>query len=700
MRASRITRRPAARDDEWCCAAAQSDDVMRRRHSRGHGRHRRTRPRHLQAARRSTPSSRFNPSAVAQAEALDRAAAAGEPKGPLFCMPVAVKDNFDTYDMPATVGSLALIGNQPQRDAPFVARLRAAGAIVVGKTNMDEFAMGIRGLSGAGGRVGNAYDTRRSAGRLVERIRRRGRRRSGAVVGRQRQLRLAAHPRGLQRRGLAARHLRALRQQGRVSDRLRQRRAGRDRARQRDAEPCAGGRERRLARRRGGACRPHRQADRHPAPLPHRTTRGRAPARRRRRNSRPRSRCCATPARRSSRASTRRRRRPRLGPEYPQRLRAPRGCGFARYPASRRDWRDVCTSGLIRPEWTAEECNALGASSPQVENLAVSRIDRNRKSIVAVMDRHRPRRPRLSDRRQRRRAADETDHYTCFISGTSGLPSAAFPYRPRCARNAARARAHGPSERRRGDGGDDSDWNCAKDGWSCQARGRPPASARARAGRRARPAARECAAASGKRLSSRTGQGGAASSRLASTRLQHVVLDEHLQPLRHPRREHAAALHGGEIVVADGPGAQRRGQAVRGRDRVLDREIDADAADRRHRVRRVADAQQPRPVPLRQAVDLDGQQLDVVPVCSSCTRSRMKRRDRDDGGAERVEALRLASRRPRPSGSRRRIASSRRGRSSRRSCRRRCGRAARRRRSAAATAASTARRSARRGPRP
>src|SRR5262249_23591913 len=78
----------------------------------------------------------LNPSAVAQAEALDRKTAAGEPRGAMFCTPVAVKDNFDTYDMPAMVGSLALIGNQPERDAPFVARLRQAGAIIVGKTNM------------------------------------------------------------------------------------------------------------------------------------------------------------------------------------------------------------------------------------------------------------------------------------------------------------------------------------------------------------------------------------------------------------------------------------------------------------------------------------------------------------------------------------------------------------------------------------
>ena len=106
----------------------------------------------------------LNPHAQAQAEALDRRTAAGEPRGVLHCVPVAVEDNFDTYDMPMTAGSLALAGNQPPRDAPFVARLRRAGAIVVGKTNMDEFAIGIRGLSSAGGRVGNAYDTGQSAG--------------------------------------------------------------------------------------------------------------------------------------------------------------------------------------------------------------------------------------------------------------------------------------------------------------------------------------------------------------------------------------------------------------------------------------------------------------------------------------------------------------------------------------------------------
>lgn len=100
----------------------------------------------------------LNPYALEQAAAHDRARAAGAPAGALDCLPLAVKDNFATADQPMAAGSLALLGNQPAADAEAVGRLRAAGAIVVGTTTMDEFAFGIRGLSGAAGRVGNAYD--------------------------------------------------------------------------------------------------------------------------------------------------------------------------------------------------------------------------------------------------------------------------------------------------------------------------------------------------------------------------------------------------------------------------------------------------------------------------------------------------------------------------------------------------------------
>ena len=65
----------------------------------------------------------------------------GRPKPPLFGLPVAVKDIFDTFDMPTEHGSKIFAGNRPQRDAAVVERLRAAGAIVLGKTVTTEFAV-------------------------------------------------------------------------------------------------------------------------------------------------------------------------------------------------------------------------------------------------------------------------------------------------------------------------------------------------------------------------------------------------------------------------------------------------------------------------------------------------------------------------------------------------------------------------------
>ena len=81
-----------------------------------------------------------NPAALATADSLDRGARAGRYAGPLHCVPIIVKDNYDTYDLPTTGGSLSLKGAQPVSDAPVVARLRAAGAIVLAKSNMAEFA--------------------------------------------------------------------------------------------------------------------------------------------------------------------------------------------------------------------------------------------------------------------------------------------------------------------------------------------------------------------------------------------------------------------------------------------------------------------------------------------------------------------------------------------------------------------------------
>ena len=78
--------------------------------------------------------------ALAQARALDQRQKRGEPLGPLHGVPVAIKDIFDTSDYPAESGSPLLKGNRPKRDAASVERLRAAGAVIIGKTVTTEFA--------------------------------------------------------------------------------------------------------------------------------------------------------------------------------------------------------------------------------------------------------------------------------------------------------------------------------------------------------------------------------------------------------------------------------------------------------------------------------------------------------------------------------------------------------------------------------
>ena len=81
-----------------------------------------------------------NPRAPALADSLDSVRRRNEPMGALFCVPMIVKDNFETVDLPVTAGSLSLAGYTSTRDAFQVARIRAAGAIVLAKSNMAEFA--------------------------------------------------------------------------------------------------------------------------------------------------------------------------------------------------------------------------------------------------------------------------------------------------------------------------------------------------------------------------------------------------------------------------------------------------------------------------------------------------------------------------------------------------------------------------------
>jgi Asp-tRNA(Asn)/Glu-tRNA(Gln) amidotransferase A subunit family amidase len=75
-----------------------------------------------------------------------------------------VKDNYATADMPTTAGSLALAGFETGRDAFMVKKLRDAGAVVIGKTNLHELAYGITSISSAGGQTRNAYDPTRNPG--------------------------------------------------------------------------------------------------------------------------------------------------------------------------------------------------------------------------------------------------------------------------------------------------------------------------------------------------------------------------------------------------------------------------------------------------------------------------------------------------------------------------------------------------------
>ena len=81
-----------------------------------------------------------HPQALAIADSLDRRYAVSGPVGPLHCVPMIVKDNFETRDLQTTAGSLSLKGWIPIRDATMVARVRAAGAIVLAKSNLAEWA--------------------------------------------------------------------------------------------------------------------------------------------------------------------------------------------------------------------------------------------------------------------------------------------------------------------------------------------------------------------------------------------------------------------------------------------------------------------------------------------------------------------------------------------------------------------------------
>ena len=106
----------------------------------------------------------INTRAVADARALDAERRTRGPRGPLHGVPVLLKDNYDTKDMPTTGGSLALLGNMPREDAFQVRKLRQAGAVILGKVNLHELALGLTTVSSFGGQTLDPYDPMRAPG--------------------------------------------------------------------------------------------------------------------------------------------------------------------------------------------------------------------------------------------------------------------------------------------------------------------------------------------------------------------------------------------------------------------------------------------------------------------------------------------------------------------------------------------------------
>lgn len=124
----------------------------------------------------------LNPKALSEARALDAERTAGKLRGPLHGIPIILKDNFNTYDLPTTGGSQLLEGSIPPSDAFVVQKLRDAGAIILAKANLSEFAAGggsvigatdpaiVRagqitdGFSSLGGQTRNPHDPTRGPG--------------------------------------------------------------------------------------------------------------------------------------------------------------------------------------------------------------------------------------------------------------------------------------------------------------------------------------------------------------------------------------------------------------------------------------------------------------------------------------------------------------------------------------------------------
>lgn len=109
----------------------------------------------------------LNPNAIKEARALDIELKKGKPRGPMHGIPILLKDNIDTKAMPTTAGSRALMNSYPLKNSYLVDKLIEAGAVIIGKTNLSEWAnfrgnLSSSGWSGLGGQTKNPYDLSRS----------------------------------------------------------------------------------------------------------------------------------------------------------------------------------------------------------------------------------------------------------------------------------------------------------------------------------------------------------------------------------------------------------------------------------------------------------------------------------------------------------------------------------------------------------
>ena len=106
----------------------------------------------------------ISPSALAEAAALDAERSAHGPRSSLHGIPVLVKDNYESQGMPTSAGSIMFAGHSPDRDATLVSRLKDAGAVVLGKATMHEFAYGISTAGSMFGASRNPYALGRNPG--------------------------------------------------------------------------------------------------------------------------------------------------------------------------------------------------------------------------------------------------------------------------------------------------------------------------------------------------------------------------------------------------------------------------------------------------------------------------------------------------------------------------------------------------------